>query len=141
LSPDLHDLPNIAAAAFAIPDAAQLRPGANKDRPRILMLDGSLHARSFSRFLTQSYNAVNQLRVLGRDGPDEAFGLLRPRRGRGGGAGKVHASPARRLGISHEPLQLAGTTREAACKREARRDLTGLTFGSSKEQPIRRRSP
>ena len=48
----MHDLPNIAAAAFAIPDVAQLRPGATKDRPRVLMLYGSLRARSFSRFLT-----------------------------------------------------------------------------------------
>jgi arsenical resistance protein ArsH len=221
LSTDSHDLPNIAATAFAIPDVAHLHVGATKDRPRILILYESLRAWSLSRFLSleaarlleafgaevrvfnpsglplpddapaehpkvqelrelsswsegqvwcsperygamtgimkaqidwiplslgavrpiqgktlavmqvsggsQSFNAVNQLRVLGpmdaddhhlepvlrteglrairRGGPDEAFSLLRPRRGCDGGAGKVHVAHARRLGIPHEPLQ------------------------------------
>ena len=61
----MHDLPNIAAAAFAIPDAAQLRPGATKDRPRILMLYGSLRARSFSRFLTME--AARLLEAFGAE--------------------------------------------------------------------------
>jgi arsenical resistance protein ArsH len=65
LSPDLIDLPNIAAAAFAIPDAAQLHPGATKGRPRILMLYGSLRARSFSRFLTME--AARLLEAFGAE--------------------------------------------------------------------------
>ena len=52
MAPDLIDLPNIDARAFAIPDAAALRPAALVHRPRILLLYGSLRERSFSRFAT-----------------------------------------------------------------------------------------
>jgi arsenic resistance protein ArsH len=52
MPPDLIDLPNIDASAFAIPDAAALRPAAIVHRPRILLLYGSLRERSFSRFAT-----------------------------------------------------------------------------------------
>jgi arsenic resistance protein ArsH len=52
MAPDLIDLPNIDAGAFAIPDAAALRPAALVHRPRILLLYGSLRERSFSRFAT-----------------------------------------------------------------------------------------
>jgi arsenical resistance protein ArsH len=52
MPPDLLDLPNIDAGAFAVPDAAALRPGEISHRPRILLLYGSLRERSFSRFAT-----------------------------------------------------------------------------------------
>ena len=52
MPPDLLDLPNIDAGAFAAPDAAALRPVAMKHRPRILLLYGSLRERSVSRFAT-----------------------------------------------------------------------------------------
>lgn len=52
MAPDLIDLPNIDAGAFAIPDAAALQPAALVHRPRILLLYGSLRERSFSRFAT-----------------------------------------------------------------------------------------
>lgn len=50
-SADLHDLPNVTPAAFAIPDAASLQASAVTHPPRILILYGSLRAHSFSRFL------------------------------------------------------------------------------------------
>jgi arsenic resistance protein ArsH len=52
MAPDLIDLPNIDAGAFAIPGAAALRPAALVHRPRILLLYGSLRERSFSRLAT-----------------------------------------------------------------------------------------
>jgi arsenic resistance protein ArsH len=52
MRPDLLDLPNIDAGAFAVPDAAALRPAATTHSPRILLLYGSLRERSFSRFAT-----------------------------------------------------------------------------------------
>jgi arsenical resistance protein ArsH len=52
MRPDLLDLPNIDAGAFAVPDAAALRPTAVTHCPRILLLYGSLRERSFSRFAT-----------------------------------------------------------------------------------------
>ena len=61
----MHDLPNIAATAFAIPDVAHLHVGATKDRPRILILYGSLRARSFSRFL--SLEAARLLEAFGAE--------------------------------------------------------------------------
>ncbi|MGV8854077.1 MAG: arsenical resistance protein ArsH [Devosia sp.] len=48
----MSDLPNIADAAFAIPDFASLVGRALLHKPRILMLYGSLRERSYSRFLT-----------------------------------------------------------------------------------------
>jgi arsenic resistance protein ArsH len=52
MRPDLLGLPNIDAGAFAVPDAAALRPAAATHCPRILLLYGSLRERSFSRFAT-----------------------------------------------------------------------------------------
>jgi arsenic resistance protein ArsH len=47
---DLIDIPNVDAAAFAVPEAR--RPLAVEHRPRILLLYGSLRERSYSRFAT-----------------------------------------------------------------------------------------
>jgi arsenical resistance protein ArsH len=47
---DLIDIPNVEAAAFAVPEAR--RPLAMEHRPRILLLYGSLRERSYSRFAT-----------------------------------------------------------------------------------------
>jgi arsenic resistance protein ArsH len=52
MRPDLLDLPNIDAGAFAVPDSAALRPATVTHSPRILLLYGSLRERSFSRFAT-----------------------------------------------------------------------------------------
>jgi hypothetical protein len=67
MRPDLLDLPNIDAGAFAVPDAAALRPTAVTHCPRILLLYGSLRERSFSRFAT-----MEAARLL------ESFGVPRP---------------------------------------------------------------
>ena len=47
---DLIDIPNVDAAAFAVPEAR--RPLAVEHRPRVLLLYGSLRERSYSRFAT-----------------------------------------------------------------------------------------
>jgi len=47
---DLIDIPNVDAAAFAVPRAR--RPLAVEHRPRVLLLYGSLRERSYSRFAT-----------------------------------------------------------------------------------------
>jgi arsenic resistance protein ArsH len=65
MPPDLHDLPNIAAQAFALPDVAALQAGPLKHRPRILVLYGSLRARSYSRFL--SMEAARLLETFGAE--------------------------------------------------------------------------
>jgi len=52
MAPDLLDLPNIDADAFAVPDIAALLSTRISHRPRILLLYGSLRERSFSRFAT-----------------------------------------------------------------------------------------
>jgi arsenic resistance protein ArsH len=65
MAPDLIDLPNIDTSAFAIPDAAALRPAALVHRPRILLLYGSLRERSFSRFAT--IEAARLLETLGAE--------------------------------------------------------------------------
>ena len=49
----MRDLPNIDRDCFAMPDLAALRPPLAPHRPRILLLYGSLRARSFSRLLTE----------------------------------------------------------------------------------------
>jgi arsenic resistance protein ArsH len=51
--PPEHNLPNIVQDAFVVPDADRLEGGKPGSRPRILLLYGSLRARSYSRFLTQ----------------------------------------------------------------------------------------
>jgi arsenic resistance protein ArsH len=45
-------LPNIALAAFEVPDAARLQAPQPTHPPRVLLLYGSLRQRSYSRFLT-----------------------------------------------------------------------------------------
>ena len=64
MSGDLHDLPNIAANAFVVPDLAALGVRAEKDPPRILILYGSLRVRSFSRFLSMEAARLLELLVL-----------------------------------------------------------------------------
>jgi arsenic resistance protein ArsH len=61
----LGDFPNVLTAAFEIPEFASLRPSATGHKPRILMLYGSLRARSYSRFLT--YEAAKLLDRLGAE--------------------------------------------------------------------------
>ncbi|MFC4350706.1 arsenical resistance protein ArsH [Fodinicurvata halophila] len=52
--PNPDSLPNLEQAHFAAPDVAQLEPAEPATHaPRILMLYGSLRARSYSRFLTE----------------------------------------------------------------------------------------
>ncbi|MBX9684613.1 MAG: arsenical resistance protein ArsH [Hyphomicrobium sp.] len=49
----MSDLPNISEKSFIVPDAKSLEAsGGLMHRPRILLLYGSLRARSYSRFLT-----------------------------------------------------------------------------------------
>lgn len=48
-----RDLPNIVPQAFETPEMLALQPPAVVHRPRILLLYGSLRARSYSRFLAQ----------------------------------------------------------------------------------------
>jgi len=59
------NLPNIDRDAFERPDSAALRPHASSHLPRILLLYGSLRARSFSRFLTME--AARLLESLGAE--------------------------------------------------------------------------
>ncbi len=49
---DPEALPNVASAAFEIPDAARFIASHSGHRPRVLLLYGSLRQRSYSRFLT-----------------------------------------------------------------------------------------
>ncbi len=49
----MSDLPNLRMDAVQIPDPARLSPALSTHRPRILLLYGSLRARSYSRFLAQ----------------------------------------------------------------------------------------
>ena len=82
---------------------------------------------------SQSFNAVNQLRLLSRQsvcrirrsGPDEAIGVLRPRGRRDGRTGEVHAAHARRVAVSGGPLQRAKKKRGGVFKAsESALDLT-----------------
>ncbi len=60
------DLPNIDADCFAITDPAQLFPRQRSDHaPRILLLYGSLRARSFSRLLAEE--AARLLQAMGAE--------------------------------------------------------------------------
>jgi arsenic resistance protein ArsH len=52
LDDDQLALPNVAPAAFEIPDAVRLQARQPGHRPRVLLLYGSLRQRSYSRFLT-----------------------------------------------------------------------------------------
>lgn len=50
----LHDLPQVCADLFQIPDVAHLHPAQGATHaPRFLLLYGSLRARSFSRLVTE----------------------------------------------------------------------------------------
>lgn len=60
-----RDLPNVRDAVFVRPDAALLRGHRSTHAPRILLLYGSLRARSYSRFLTQE--AARILEALGAE--------------------------------------------------------------------------
>jgi arsenical resistance protein ArsH len=63
---DIHiDLPNVQQGAFASPDPSKLLKPPSTHRPRILLLYGSLRARSFSRFLT--YEAARLLESFGAE--------------------------------------------------------------------------
>jgi len=75
------DLPQVDTEAFEVPDAARLRPDqASTHAPRILLLYGSLRARSFSRLLVEEsarlLNAMGaETRVFNPSGlplPDDA---------------------------------------------------------------------
>jgi arsenic resistance protein ArsH len=60
------DMPNLVADSFLQPDAERLTlPGEADHPPRVLMLYGSLRARSYSRFLTQEASRV--LEALGAE--------------------------------------------------------------------------
>lgn len=66
LPPAGEALPALRPGLLAPPDLARLEPGARADHPpRILLLYGSLRARSFSRLLTEE--AARLLRVLGAE--------------------------------------------------------------------------
>jgi arsenical resistance protein ArsH len=62
---DLFDLPNIDSDAFALPDSGALHPPITADRPRILLLYGSLRQRSYSRLLTME--AARLLETFGAE--------------------------------------------------------------------------
>jgi arsenic resistance protein ArsH len=60
----LHDLPQLRADLFQVPDATQLRPAQGTTHaPRFLLLYGSLRARSFSRLVTEE--AARLLTAMG----------------------------------------------------------------------------
>ena len=59
-------LPNIDPALFRVPDSAQLHSAQRSTHPpRILLLYGSLRARSFSRLATEE--AARLLRAMGAE--------------------------------------------------------------------------
>jgi arsenical resistance protein ArsH len=60
-----HDLPNIRQDVFSVPDPALLSAPRSTHKPRILLLYGSLRARSYSRFLTQE--AARLLEAFGAE--------------------------------------------------------------------------
>ena len=61
---DLHNLPNVDAALFAVPSQAQLQANpVSTHPPRILLLYGSLRERSFSRLLSEE--AARLLTAMG----------------------------------------------------------------------------
>lgn len=58
-------LPNIKTDAFVAPASAALRKNFSAHKPRILLLYGSVRARSYSRFLT--FEAARLLEALGAE--------------------------------------------------------------------------
>jgi arsenic resistance protein ArsH len=65
MSPDLSDLPNIVPDTLDMPNMTRLQPTPPAHPPRVLLLYGSLRARSFSRFAT--LEASRLLQVLGAE--------------------------------------------------------------------------
>ncbi|MCX7071454.1 MAG: arsenical resistance protein ArsH [Gammaproteobacteria bacterium] len=66
VSADIHDLPNVDPALFAVPTQAALTLTRHSTHPpRILLLYGSLRQRSFSRLLT--FEAERLLRAMGAE--------------------------------------------------------------------------
>lgn len=66
MSDCLNDLPQLDAALFRVPDASQLQPARPSTHPpRIVLLYGSLRARSFSRLLVEE--AARLLTAMGAD--------------------------------------------------------------------------
>ncbi len=66
MSDRLNDLPQLDAALFRVPDASQLQPvRPSTHPPRIVLLYGSLRARSFSRLLVEE--AARLLTAMGAD--------------------------------------------------------------------------
>lgn len=66
MSDRLNDLPQLDAALFRVPDASQLQPAhPSTHPPRIVLLYGSLRARSFSRLLVEE--AARLLTAMGAD--------------------------------------------------------------------------
>ncbi|WP_287758654.1 arsenical resistance protein ArsH [Burkholderia sp.] len=62
----LNDLPQLDTELFRVPDAAQLRPASPSTHPpRLLLLYGSLRARSFSRLLVEE--AARLLTAMGAE--------------------------------------------------------------------------
>jgi len=61
----LHDLPNIERPLFRVPDPEALGGDAAAHRPRILLLYGSLRARSFSRLAVEE--AARLLEAMGAE--------------------------------------------------------------------------
>jgi arsenic resistance protein ArsH len=61
----VSDLPNVAPAAFEVPDPARLTAADMQHKPRILMLYGSLRERSYSRLLT--FEAQRLLEAFGAE--------------------------------------------------------------------------
>jgi arsenic resistance protein ArsH len=62
---ELYDLPNVVGEAFELPVAASLSALLSSHPPRLLMLNGSLRTRSYSRFLTME--AARLLESLGAE--------------------------------------------------------------------------
>ncbi|WP_111999401.1 arsenical resistance protein ArsH [Burkholderia cepacia] len=66
VSDRLNDLPQLDAALFRVPDASLLQPSRPSTHPpRIVLLYGSLRARSFSRLLVEE--AARLLTAMGAD--------------------------------------------------------------------------
>ncbi|MCA3931860.1 MAG: arsenical resistance protein ArsH [Burkholderia sp.] len=62
----MNDLPQLDTELFRVPDAAQLRPASPSTHPpRLLLLYGSLRARSFSRLLVEE--AARLLTAMGAE--------------------------------------------------------------------------
>ncbi|MBZ5795331.1 arsenical resistance protein ArsH [Burkholderia contaminans] len=66
VSDSLNDLPQLEATLFRVPDASALQPARPSTHPpRIVLLYGSLRARSFSRLLVEE--AARLLTAMGAD--------------------------------------------------------------------------